>query len=99
MHGQTYQSHAMVCAAALEVYNIIQQERLLENVKARGKQLEKSLKQGLAAHPNVGDIRGRGLFWGVSGFIAIAIHTESSSIRSNSFEIRVLRRLSIPNWE
>ncbi|MCJ1324283.1 hypothetical protein MMC10_000945 [Thelotrema lepadinum] len=65
VHGQTYQSHAVVCSAALEVFNIVQKDRLLENVITQGKNLESALKETLASHPNVGDIRGRGLFWGI----------------------------------
>jgi 4-aminobutyrate aminotransferase-like enzyme len=30
-----------------------------------GRLLEKLLKDNLSDHPNVGDIRGRGLFWGI----------------------------------
>ena len=72
VHGQTYQSHAVVCSAALEVFNIVQKDRLLENVITQGKNLESALKETLASHPNVGDIRGRGLFWGVSRVALIA---------------------------
>lgn len=52
-HGHTYVGHASACAAALEVQRVIDEERLLENVKARGEQ------------PHIGDVRGRGLFVGV----------------------------------
>jgi adenosylmethionine-8-amino-7-oxononanoate aminotransferase len=34
-------------------------------VRARGTQLEQALRARLGDHPHVGDIRGRGLFWGV----------------------------------
>ncbi len=64
-HGQTYQGHPVACAAALEVLRIIGNERLVENVARRGAYLERLLKDRLADHPNVGDIRGKGLFWGV----------------------------------
>ncbi|KAI5308466.1 hypothetical protein KEM55_005623 [Ascosphaera atra] len=64
-HGQTYQGHAVGCAAALAVQRIVQRENLLENVRAMGKLLEKRLREKLSGHPNVGDIRGKGLFWGV----------------------------------
>lgn len=56
----------MVCAAALEVQRIIQEEHLVANVARMGKVLETKLKTAFSNHPNVGDIRGRGLFWGVS---------------------------------
>lgn len=64
-HGQTYQGHPVACAAALAVQKIIQEQNLLENVRAMGALLESELKRRLKDHPNVGDIRGRGLFWGV----------------------------------
>jgi len=64
-HGQTYQGHPVSCAAALEVQKIIQKENLLENVQKMGSLLSSLLKEKLASHPNVGDIRGRGLFWGL----------------------------------
>ncbi|KAL0259534.1 hypothetical protein SLS55_005271 [Diplodia seriata] len=64
-HGQTYQGHPVACAAAAQVQRIIRDDSLCENVKKMGVYLEKLLKQRLADHPNVGDIRGRGLFWGI----------------------------------
>ncbi|HDR9075453.1 TPA: aspartate aminotransferase family protein [Burkholderia vietnamiensis] len=64
-HGHTYLGHATACAAALEVQRVIADEKLLDSVKARGEQLRASLREHYAAHPHVGDVRGRGLFVGV----------------------------------
>ncbi|OMR84436.1 hypothetical protein AQ730_23435 [Burkholderia pseudomallei] len=64
-HGHTYVGHASACAAALEVQRVIDEERLLENVKARGEQLRASLAVRSAEQPHIGDVRGRGLFVGV----------------------------------
>ncbi|KAI2639606.1 aminotransferase, class III [Hypomontagnella submonticulosa] len=64
-HGHTYMDHPVVCAAALKVQQIVQRDNLLPNVQAQGQYLEKLLRNKLQSHPNVGDIRGRGLFWGV----------------------------------
>ncbi|KAI2626648.1 aminotransferase, class III [Hypoxylon sp. NC1633] len=64
-HGHTYMDHPVVCAAALRVQQIIERDNLLANVQAQGPYLEKLLRTKLRNHPNVGDIRGRGLFWGV----------------------------------
>ncbi|UEP24790.1 aspartate aminotransferase family protein [Burkholderia ambifaria] len=64
-HGHTYLGHATACAAALEVQRVIAEEKLLDNVKARGEQLRASLRAHYGAHPHVGDVRGRGLFVGV----------------------------------
>lgn len=65
IHGQTYQGMPCQAAAALEVQKIIREENLLENVRTQGAYLEKRLKGRLSSHPNVGDIRGKGLFWGI----------------------------------
>ncbi|EAW07163.1 aminotransferase, class III [Aspergillus clavatus NRRL 1] len=64
-HGQTYQGHPVACAAALAVQKIIKEENLLENVRAMGAYLEKQLRARVESHPNVGNVRGKGLFWGV----------------------------------
>lgn len=66
VHSQTYQGHPIACAAALEVQNIVREENLLANVKEMGAYLGDLLRQRLGEHKHVGDIRGRGLFWGVS---------------------------------
>lgn len=41
----------------------------MTNVQEMGALLSKRLHERLGGHPNVGDIRGRGLFWGVE-FVA-----------------------------
>jgi len=64
-HGHTYVGHPLACAAALAVQRTVREERLLDNVQARGAQLEQGLRERFRDHPHVGDIRGRGLFWGV----------------------------------
>jgi adenosylmethionine-8-amino-7-oxononanoate aminotransferase len=64
-HGHTYIGHATACAAGLAVQQTIQEEGLLDNVRAMGDLLANSLNQRFAEHPNVGDIRVRGLFAGV----------------------------------
>ncbi|KAK6585521.1 hypothetical protein PZA11_002248 [Diplocarpon coronariae] len=65
IHGQTFQGMPVQAAAALEVRKIAREQNLMENVRAQGAYLEKRLKALLGDHPNVGDIRGRGLFWGI----------------------------------
>ncbi len=65
VHGQTYQGMPIQAAAALEVQRIIREDKLMENVSKQGALLEELLKATLGNHPNVGDIRGRGLFWGL----------------------------------
>ena len=64
-HGHTYIGHAVACAAALAVQQVIERDGLLERVRRQGRGLAERLRATLGAHPHVGDIRGRGLFWGV----------------------------------
>ncbi|OBT70770.1 hypothetical protein VF21_10193 [Pseudogymnoascus sp. 05NY08] len=64
-HGHTYQGHPVSCAAALEVQRIVRTENLVENVRTMGELLGSKLHELIAFHPHVGNIRGRGLFWGI----------------------------------
>jgi adenosylmethionine-8-amino-7-oxononanoate aminotransferase len=66
MHGHTYQGHPVICASALEVQRQIREQDLVQNVANMGLLLEKRLNERLGKHIHVGDIRGKGLFWGVS---------------------------------
>lgn len=64
-HGHTYIGHAVACAAALAVQRVIERDGLLAKVRRDGLVLERLLREQLGAHPHVGDIRGRGFFWGL----------------------------------
>ncbi|MEO5676518.1 MAG: aspartate aminotransferase family protein [Usitatibacter sp.] len=64
-HGHTYIGHPVGAAAALAVQRVIRRDGLLGKVKADGAYLEQSLRKAFGSHPHVGDIRGRGFFWGV----------------------------------
>jgi adenosylmethionine-8-amino-7-oxononanoate aminotransferase len=60
-HGQTYNAHPVGCAAALAVQRIISEHDLLERVGDAGTRLMQLLMERFGGHPNIGDIRGRGL--------------------------------------
>ncbi len=64
-HGGTFSHHAVGAAAALETIRILQEERLIENAATVGRYLGQKLQETLGDHPFVGDIRGRGLVWGL----------------------------------
>ena len=51
-------------AAALENMRIIEDEKLLDNTKAMGARLERNLKALMDKHAVIGDVRGKGLFFG-----------------------------------
>ena len=64
-HGHTYLGHPVACAAALAVQQVIQRDGLLHKVVEDGVAFGAMLREALGAHPHVGDIRGRGFFWGL----------------------------------
>ncbi len=64
-HGHTYLAHPVATAAGLAVVQEILERDLVAQVRARGSYLETQLRARFSQHPHVGDIRGRGLFWGL----------------------------------
>lgn len=62
MHSHTFTGHPAACAAGLAVQREIRERDLLLNVQKMGSVLKSALSEQFGNHPNVGDIRGRGLF-------------------------------------
>ncbi len=65
VHGFTYSHHAVGAAVAGEVLRILEEEGLVEACAQKGASLQALLRERLEAHPNVGEIRGRGLLVGL----------------------------------
>jgi adenosylmethionine-8-amino-7-oxononanoate aminotransferase len=61
INGHTYSAHAVACAAALAVQQVIREEGLLSRVREAGRHLRARLAERFARHPCIGDVRGRGL--------------------------------------
>lgn len=59
--GETYGGNAVACAAALATLDVIEEERLVENAAARGKQLSDALDRVRRERTEIGDVRGVGL--------------------------------------
>lgn len=64
-HGHTYLGHPMAAAAACAVIGEMLENDLIAQVRARGDYLSAQLHSRFGQHPHIGDIRGRGLFWGI----------------------------------
>jgi adenosylmethionine-8-amino-7-oxononanoate aminotransferase len=62
MHGVTFGGHPASCAAALANLAILERERLCERSVTMGDYMIRELRAAVGDHPNIGDIRGRGLF-------------------------------------
>jgi adenosylmethionine-8-amino-7-oxononanoate aminotransferase len=65
VHGFTYSHHVVGSAVAGEVLRILEDEGLVDAAAAKGDRLKALLDERLGGHPNVGEIRGRGLLLGV----------------------------------
>ena len=63
-HGGTYGGNAMGCAAALATIEIMEDPAFLENVNARGAQLQAGIRELQAEHPVITQVRGMGLMVG-----------------------------------
>ena len=68
-HGHTYLGHPVAAAAAFAVLNEILDNDLIAKVCEYEETFQSKLQASLGQHANVGDIRGRGFFWGVE-FVA-----------------------------
>ena len=64
MHGFTYQAHPVCTAAGSAVLDYLESHQLFDRVVPAGKDLRDALSL-LQSHPNVGDVRGLGLLFGV----------------------------------
>ncbi|PVZ50467.1 hypothetical protein DD557_11960 [Thalassobacter stenotrophicus] len=68
-HGHTYLGHPVAAAAGRAVLQEIYDHSLVQRVREVGDTFQKALNETFAQHSHVGDIRGRGLFWGIE-FVA-----------------------------
>ncbi len=59
--GLTYSAHAVACAAAVEVLQIYEDEKLIENAAEMGKYMEARIEKMKEKHPSIGDYRNTGL--------------------------------------
>ena len=65
MHAYTYSAHPTGCAIGSAMIDLIEREDFPGQAAAKGKRLLVGLKDALADHPHVGDIRGLGLMCAV----------------------------------
>ncbi len=65
VHGFTYSHSPVGAAVAGEVLRILELENLVEASRTKGELLRGLLQARIGDHPNVGDIRGRGLMVGL----------------------------------
>lgn len=64
-HVNTFGGSPVACAVALKNIEILEREALFERSKVVGASTLQTLQQALNTHPNVGDVRGKGLLIGI----------------------------------
>ena len=63
LHGATWGGHPVACAVALANLGVFDTEDVLGNVQRNGEWLGGQLRELMARHEIVGDVRGTGYFW------------------------------------
>src|SRR2546422_4260563 len=63
--GLTYSGHVLACASAIASIEAFQEEGIVENSAAMGEVLGDGLARLQERHPSIGELRGKGLFWGI----------------------------------
>jgi acetylornithine/N-succinyldiaminopimelate aminotransferase len=64
-HGSTFGGNPLVCATALTVVNVIEQQKLAANAAKQGSRIREQLQQKLAGNRSVRELRGKGLMIGI----------------------------------
>ena len=65
MHGTTFGGGPLACAVALEFLKIVEDEKLLENIRLRGAELREGLAKLVSKFSFIREVRGEGLMIGV----------------------------------
>jgi acetylornithine aminotransferase/acetylornithine/N-succinyldiaminopimelate aminotransferase len=65
LHGTTFGGGPLVCAVALEFLNIVEEEKLMANVRARSAELRAGLEKLATRFEFIREVRGEGLMLGV----------------------------------
>jgi len=64
-HGSTFGGNPLACRVGCTVLDIVEEQGLLHNAAVQGERLLAKLRDALAGHPEVVDLRGLGLMIGV----------------------------------
>ncbi len=96
MHGTTFGGGPLVCATALEFLTVVDDEKLLANVRARGAELVAGLARLAAKFDFIREIRGEGLMIGIelsvegTPFVAEAMQRVLLINCTHDFTLRLL---------
>jgi acetylornithine/N-succinyldiaminopimelate aminotransferase len=96
LHGTTFGGGPMICAVALEFLRIVEDEKLLENIRARGQEIRAGLEKLKSRFDFIKEIRGEGCMFGVElaveggPFVAEALKRGLLINCTHDFTIRLL---------
>jgi predicted acetylornithine/succinylornithine family transaminase len=96
LHGTTFGGGPLVCAVALEFLNILEDQKLLENVRTRGAELREGLAKLAGKFTFIREIRAEGLMLGVelsidgNPFVAEAVRQGLLINCTHDFTLRLL---------
>ncbi len=92
-HGQTYANHPLPCAAGLAAVEEYERLGLVGQAKKMGEIMGRRLMELADDHLSVGDVRGKGLFWGVEP-VRNRKTKEPFATRRQRFESTVLGKMA-----
>ena len=78
MHGSTFAGGPLVCAVALELLSVLEDEGLIENAHARGAEISEGIKVLMTRFDFIREVRGEGLIIGVELAVAGAPFIEEA---------------------
>ena len=96
LHGTTFGGGPMICAVALEFLKIVEDQKLLENIHARGQEIRTGLEKLKSKFDFIKDVRGEGCMFGVElsieggPFVAQALKHGLLINCTHDFAIRLL---------
>jgi predicted acetylornithine/succinylornithine family transaminase len=96
LHGTTFGGGPMICAVALEFLNIVEHEKLLASIRARGDELRAGLEKLRTKFDFIKEVRGEGCMFGVElsveggSFVAEALKRGLLINCTHDFTIRLL---------
>jgi adenosylmethionine-8-amino-7-oxononanoate aminotransferase len=64
-HGHTYTGNPLACVAGLASLDLLLERGVVEHATSVGEAMRSMFRKTLSEHPNVGDIRGRGVITGI----------------------------------
>ena len=63
--GLTYSGHPLACATGVASIEAFHEENIVENAASVGAYMGERLSALADTHPSIGEVRGKGMFWGV----------------------------------